>query len=139
MINQKGQNNLIAVIVMIVVGVATVVILYGVATGQIFTAQSSIGSITKGVSGNVATCVVESASASNNTIAIRLTNEVSNVTIDGVIVGDGGGTFSCDGPDLTYGDVSEITSVECAGLDFNTNAPLTITGTNNLWCTATAR
>ncbi|MBN1160165.1 MAG: hypothetical protein JXA43_02960, partial [Candidatus Diapherotrites archaeon] len=89
----------------------------------------------------VATCTIESASATNDTISIRLTNDVSDVSVDMIHVtgGETPGSYACEGPDLTYGNVSEINSTTCTGLSIAPNDALRITGTKNLWCTATAR
>ena len=132
----KAISPVIAAILMIIVVVVLVIILYGVATGLLFTAQTSVSQGSAGMTGDVVTCRIEAADSTSDQITIRQTNSATGGEVDSVYVD--GNRFACTGPALTEDTPADIDSGDCADLAFDKNNNILVTGANSMSCSGTA-
>ena len=132
----KAISPVIAAILMIIVVVVLVIILYGVATGLLFTAQSSVSQSASGMTGDVATCRIEAADSTTDTITVRQTNDIADAEVDSVYIN--GSRTSCTGPSLTYDEATEIDALNCGGLAFDKNDNILVTGKKSMSCSGSS-
>jgi len=134
----KAISPVIAAILMIIVVVVLVIILYGVATGLLFTAQSSVSQSAAGMTGDVATCRIEAADSVSDTITIRQTNDIADAEVDSVYINGSRTPCETGTRTLNYDVAKSISSTECSGLDFDKNDNILITGKKSMSCSGSA-